>query len=35
MIWVGAIVAFLFMRVSHQEINDVEAPETSVEAAVA
>lgn len=24
MIWVGALIAFLFMRVSHQELNDTE-----------
>jgi EmrB/QacA subfamily drug resistance transporter len=27
MIWAGSIIAFLFMHVSHEEINDVEAPE--------
>jgi EmrB/QacA subfamily drug resistance transporter len=27
MIWVGSIITFLFMRVSHEEINDNQAPE--------
>jgi EmrB/QacA subfamily drug resistance transporter len=27
MIWIGSIIAFMFMRVSHQEINDNEASE--------
>jgi hypothetical protein len=27
MIWVGAIIAVLFMRVSHEELNDTEVSE--------
>jgi len=26
MIWVAAVIIFMFMRVSHDEINDIEAP---------
>jgi EmrB/QacA subfamily drug resistance transporter len=29
MIWAGSVIALLFMRVSHQEINDVQSIETT------